>query len=201
MTHRPPAPDGKKPVRDNLPLPYYRFYVADYRASRRVQRLGYIARGLYRELLDECWLVGSLPTRVSDLADICGCDVATMQENWPTLQKMFSRRDGRWINERLESERTASDKVRVAKSLAGKKSARNRRQKRSTSVEHPLTEGQHPSTSSSKAEQSSSSPRTGVETPVRAASESGPMTGDVSAFMAALHEEASNIIPLSKRRA
>ena len=39
----------------NLPLPYYRWYVTDYRASRNANRLSCTERGLYRELLDECF--------------------------------------------------------------------------------------------------------------------------------------------------
>jgi hypothetical protein len=54
-------------------MPWYRWLVKDYRANRKVQRTGYIARGLYRELLNEAWIEGSLPNDLAALADICGC--------------------------------------------------------------------------------------------------------------------------------
>lgn len=43
-------------------LPYYRWHWRDYRANRKVQRMTYIERGLYRELLDECWAEGFIQT-------------------------------------------------------------------------------------------------------------------------------------------
>ena len=35
------------------PLPYFKWLWRDWRANRKVQRLDYVARGLYRDLLDE----------------------------------------------------------------------------------------------------------------------------------------------------
>lgn len=60
------------------PLPYFKWFWRDWRANRKVQRLHYVARGLYRDLLDEQWENGSLPADVEELADICSCPVEVM---------------------------------------------------------------------------------------------------------------------------
>jgi hypothetical protein len=54
-------------------LPYYRWHWRDYRANRKVQRMTYVERGLYRELLDECWAEGFISDDLGALAEVCGC--------------------------------------------------------------------------------------------------------------------------------
>jgi uncharacterized protein YdaU (DUF1376 family) len=130
------------PKRDFEPLPYYRWYWRDWRSSRSVQRMSYVARGLYRELLDECWVKGHIPTDLALLADICDCPVSVLRTHWNTLEPLFVLAgEGMLISERLEHERTDSDKARVAKSLAGKRSGEARKLKRvdANSGEQPLT--------------------------------------------------------------
>lgn len=101
-------------------MPWYRWLVRDYRANRKVQRMGYVARGLYRELLDEQWLEGTLPEDVGVLADICGCPVRVMEKAWPEIAPCFRVIDGRLINDKLESLRTEQDAVRVKRIEAGR---------------------------------------------------------------------------------
>ena len=104
------------------PLPYYKWYFRDYRANRKVQRLSYIARGLYRELLDEQWDKGYIPDDLEELADICGCPKQVLEAEWQMLSKCFEELEpGKLVNRRLERERTENDKKRVNLSLAGKK--------------------------------------------------------------------------------
>ncbi len=107
------------------PLPYLRWYVSDYRASRRVQRLTWQERGIYRELLDECWVEGSIPDDVDRLAEIAGCPKGVMAEAWTNLKPMFSPidgMDGMYLNSRrLEIERSEDDAFRVRMANAGRK--------------------------------------------------------------------------------
>lgn len=106
------------------PLSYYKWFWQDFRANRKVQRMNYIERGLYRELLDECWADGSLPDDISELAEICGCPNDVMANAWQVLGKCFiDRGDGRLVNEKLESLRTDTDKTRLARAESGKKGA------------------------------------------------------------------------------
>jgi uncharacterized protein YdaU (DUF1376 family) len=101
-------------------LPYYKWFWQDYRANRKVQRMTYIERGLYRELLDECWIEGSIPKSISDLADICGCPDEVMANAWQMLGKCFIEVGDRYENEKLNSMRTERDQIRVIRSQAGK---------------------------------------------------------------------------------
>lgn len=83
--------------------------------------MSYIERGLYRELLDECWCEGSIPDDVEQLADICGCPPEVMASAWQKLSKCFVFVDGAWVNGKLNSLRTASDLARIARASSGKK--------------------------------------------------------------------------------
>jgi uncharacterized protein YdaU (DUF1376 family) len=99
---------------------YYPFFVLAYRASRKVQRMTYVARGLYRELLDEQFLEGSLPDDIGALADICGCPVKVMEKAWVELAPCFHKVDERLVNLKLEEIRTERDRLRVKRVESGR---------------------------------------------------------------------------------
>jgi uncharacterized protein YdaU (DUF1376 family) len=107
------------------PLPYLRWYVTDYRASRRVQRLTWQERGIYRELLDECWVEGAIPDDPKRLAEIAGVSQGVMAEAWQNLRPMFVEVDGLdgmyLTSRRLEIERSEDDKQRTKRAWAGRK--------------------------------------------------------------------------------
>ena len=105
---------------DLKPLPYYKWYWQDFRASRSVQKMTYVERGLYRELLDECWSEGSIPSDTESLADICGCSTEVMASAWQVLSKCFVAKGKRMVNLRLDSERTEKDSQRVNRQEAGR---------------------------------------------------------------------------------
>lgn len=103
-------------------LPYYKWFWQDWRANRKIQRMTYIQRGLYRELLDECWVEGSIPNDIKELADICGCPNDVMADAWQVLSSCFELLDdGRLINGKLHSLRTEKDVERLKKAENGKK--------------------------------------------------------------------------------
>lgn len=103
------------------PLDYYKWYWRDWRANRKVQRMSYVERGIYRELLDECWAEGSIPASIEELAEICGCSKEVMAEAWQVLSNCFTPIENRFINDKIESLRTEKDRERLAKSSAGRK--------------------------------------------------------------------------------
>jgi len=103
------------------PLPYYKWFWQDWRANRKAQRMSYIERGLYRELLDECWVEGFIPNDISFLAEICGCPNDVMTSAWQVLESCFELVDDKYINKKMESMRTEKDTERLIKSLNGKK--------------------------------------------------------------------------------
>lgn len=101
-------------------LPYYKWLWRDWRSNRRVQRMPWQAKGLYRELLDEFWAEGSLPTELTELADICGCGEEEMREWWPHIKPSWEEIDGRLYNAKMNEQRTAKDAERVAKAESGR---------------------------------------------------------------------------------
>lgn len=103
------------------PLPYYKWYWQQFRLSRKVQRMDYVQRGLYRDLLDEQWEKGSVSGDIEDMADICGCPSEVMASAWQVLNRCFTLVNGRYINDILEQQRTVKDKERTDKALAGKR--------------------------------------------------------------------------------
>jgi uncharacterized protein YdaU (DUF1376 family) len=103
-------------------LPYYKWFWQDWRANRKIQRMSYIQRGLYRELLDECWVEGYIPNDIKELADICGCPEDVMADAWQVLSSCFELiEDGKLINQKLHSLRTEKDVERLKKAENGKK--------------------------------------------------------------------------------
>jgi len=118
------------------PLDYYKWHWKRFRLSRNVQRLHYVARGFYRELLDEQFAEGFIPDDIHLLADICGCPVAVMQEHWDSLEKFFPLAEpGQRVNPNQESHRTELDQKRAAQSRAGQLSAASKAKAKSTNVE------------------------------------------------------------------
>lgn len=115
------------------PLSYYPWMWRDWRLSRRVQRMHYVARGFYRELLDEQFAEGFIPDEVVLVAEICGAPLKVMKEHWPAVREFFVEvSPGKLVNEKLEHKRTEIDAKRAIQSIAGKKSAQARLNIRST---------------------------------------------------------------------
>jgi len=102
------------------PLSYYKWHWQSWRANRKVQRMTYIERGLYRELLDECWSEGFIPNNIESMAEICGCPVDVMESAWQVLSTCFVLLDGVFVNERMDRERTEKDFERAKRARAGK---------------------------------------------------------------------------------
>jgi uncharacterized protein YdaU (DUF1376 family) len=114
------------------PLPYYRFYLYKYRNSPKVQAMGHVERGFYRELLDECWDKGYIPDDLKELAKICHCPVSRLARAWPTLSKCFVQQSpGKLVNHRMLQEILATscklEKRRKAGSQGGLQKAENAR--------------------------------------------------------------------------
>jgi uncharacterized protein YdaU (DUF1376 family) len=104
-------------------LPYYRWYVVDYRASRTYRELTWKERGVYRELLDECWTEGAIPDDPRQLAKLCEVPLGEMAEIWEVLRPHFQPSkdlpDPYLVHPRLEAERTEQDRLRLARKRGG----------------------------------------------------------------------------------
>lgn len=105
--------------------PWYPWYIADYRGSRRVQRLDLAQRGFYRELLDECWWIGHIPDDVVKLAEIASCTIDEAEKHWPTVRRLFEvvpGLDGMMLySPRMANERKKIEGVSRRRAEAGRK--------------------------------------------------------------------------------
>ena len=104
-------------------LPYYKWFWIDYRANRKVQRMSWQARGLYRELLDEFWSEGILPLDLSALAEICGCPLSDFEKFWPEILPCWEETAEGLVNLRMNEQRTEKDLHRVKMAKAGQSGA------------------------------------------------------------------------------
>lgn len=137
----------------NEPLPYYKWYWRDWRGSRVVQKMTALERGIYRELMDEQWRSGALKNDPEWLAEQAMCTAEELAQVWHVLSKCFppiEGTDGKLLaNERLEAERTTTDRERVNRAIAGRLGGLAK-------AKQVLASGKQVSYSSSRAEQSSS---------------------------------------------
>lgn len=173
--------------RDFEPLPYYRWYWRAFRASRRVQKLGYVARGLYREILDECWATGYVVEDMAALADLCCCPVKVMEANWSKIKQLLvGLGDGMYTSERIEQERSSVDKVRAVRAVSGAKGGAARKQTEANAKQTEANSSNLLSSSSSSSRAKAVAagsplvPDTGTRSPA--------LVGDIPAFRALLAE-------------
>ena len=66
-----------------------------WRMSRTRARLTAEARGIIRELWDECFAEGSIPDDPAECSKIAGVTVLEMERNWESLRVCFSLRRGK----------------------------------------------------------------------------------------------------------
>jgi len=93
--------------RPKIVFPWYRWHALDFRQSPAVRLMTFDQRACYRELLDECWLEGSIPDDPTILARLIGFDQDRFAaEVWPVVRQSFTERGaGRLVNARIERER------------------------------------------------------------------------------------------------
>jgi uncharacterized protein YdaU (DUF1376 family) len=102
--------------------PAFQFYPKDFLSSSKVQRMSLTERGAYVTLLSFCWLDGSLPADTKEIARILGVPRGHFSKLWAgPLRECFTEKNGRLINDRLESERKKQNEYRKQQSdRAGK---------------------------------------------------------------------------------
>ncbi len=105
----------------------YPWYIADWRESETRIRLSLPERALYRELLDYCYLEGSLPTDPMQLSRIAGCTVGEIKRYLPEVEALFYRKEGRLFHAKVDDVRTKLEAYHEQKKHAGSASGRTRR--------------------------------------------------------------------------
>lgn len=115
------------------------FNVEKWRGSRPIQRMSFLERGVYLEMMLECWLHKRLPDDPQAVADLIATTPEQAQhvlDSWPIVRRSFATCESSPQHlEHLTLERTRRDqrKYRRTKSVNGKAggdaAARNRRER------------------------------------------------------------------------
>lgn len=118
--------------------PAYQCYPKDLLSDLRCVALPNNQYGMYRKLLDHCWLENGLPDDPAVLAKAVGEPARVFAEkHWPVLRPFFDvRADGRLTQKRQEEEREKQRKWSEKSAEGGRKGAATRAQ----------ATGNHPST-------------------------------------------------------
>jgi hypothetical protein len=128
----------------------YYFDVLRYRASDKVRLMDHETRGIYREVLDEIWVTGSVPNDPEKIAKLLHIPFEAVLQAWPQISDCLipTKHDpDRLTSERMEEERRYRNRIRLEKVKAGRASAEQRRNRCSTRVAPQLpTNGQQNST-------------------------------------------------------
>ena len=88
---------------DRIKRPAYQWNVLDARGDEVFMLMTFEQRGVYRELLDQQWLEGSIPSDPEQLAALLHMPPARFAKVWPLIAGKFRPKDGgRLVNDRLE---------------------------------------------------------------------------------------------------
>lgn len=116
-------PDMAKPQFTSSPA--FQFYTKEFLSSSKVIAMSMTERGVYITLLALQWEDGSLPSEMPALANMVGLNVKQLERMWPhNLGRCFVTRNGRFLNLRLEKERTKQEDNRAQRSKNGSKGGR-----------------------------------------------------------------------------
>ena len=118
------------------PMQEYLWNPSQWQGSRKVQKMNWAERGLYRELMDECYLHGSIPGDSEGISDMLGDDTEVIAALWPRISRCFEldpEDPGRVISPFIEDVRTRQDAKRRVRADSGKAGADKRWQGDGTS--------------------------------------------------------------------
>jgi uncharacterized protein YdaU (DUF1376 family) len=83
----------------------YPWYFRDWRGSRARTMMNSEQKGIYRELIDFCVEVGSLPIDEAQLIRIAGADKKEWKRSWPIVREFFAEKDNRLYNNKVDETR------------------------------------------------------------------------------------------------
>lgn len=83
--------DGTPPKRDRIvEVHFYEWRLLSWATSDTRDRLDAAGRGIYRELIDQCYAKGSFPADLDYIQRKCACTLAEYERTWPIIKKQFS---------------------------------------------------------------------------------------------------------------
>lgn len=108
--------------------PAFQFYPKDFLSDEHVRIMSHTERGIYVTLLCMCWLEGSLPADVNQLARLVSLPAPRFMRLWNnSLHRRFMPGElGRLVHPRLEEERLKQDTHRQRQTDKGKSGSSKR---------------------------------------------------------------------------
>lgn len=89
-------------------VPYFPLYAANFIASRPYKLMTLQQRGLWISIYMECWVNGSLPADINEMAKLLGFPVNEVEQAMSQLHYSFlEKSDGQLISKELEEYRHA----------------------------------------------------------------------------------------------
>jgi uncharacterized protein YdaU (DUF1376 family) len=111
-------------------VPYFPFYAANMMSSRSFRLMSLKERGLLITIMMECWINGSVPSDLSDMAKILGLTIDEVKSSYTNLHSTFLHvQGGQIISKELEGYRQGYLATREKQRLAGIESANKKKQK------------------------------------------------------------------------
>lgn len=109
----------------------YMWSVVDWRTDQMYLLLDNRAKGIYRELIDECWINGSIPSDPSLLSTLCRETLDDFLPVWAVIEKRFQLvfKNGNLSSDRLEEDRHRLMRIRRQRQFAANRSVEARRQR------------------------------------------------------------------------
>lgn len=110
-----------------MSLPWYKWFVSDWRNSETRFRLSLAERGLYRELLDLHHAEGSIPSDKTTLRLMVGATAEDFDVAWANVAPLFhthKSKPGRLVNDRALSVIAESEKYQKAQRVNGSRGGR-----------------------------------------------------------------------------
>lgn len=114
-------------------VPYFPLYAANFIASRPYKLMTLQQRGLWISIYMECWVNGSLPADLHEMAKLLGFPVLEVEQAMSNLHYSFLEKvDGQLISKELEEYRQGFLDKREKQRLGGIKGAANKKAQQAT---------------------------------------------------------------------
>lgn len=110
---------------ERIKRPAYQWNVVDARGDEIYMLMSYEQRGIFRELLDQQWIEGSIPAKPEHLAGLLKLSPARFAKVWPLIASKFRAQEpDRLVNDRMEAYRRELDAWCAKQAENGRKGGR-----------------------------------------------------------------------------
>lgn len=100
--------------------PAFQFYPKDFLSDENVMLMSNQELGCYIKLISFCWIEGSIPSDIKNIAKLCGEDASVMSQLWQSIEKCFiAGEKGRLDQPRIKAEKIKQQEYRSIKSASG----------------------------------------------------------------------------------